>query len=137
MQPVHRHIFNRHLSRGVQRRGHHARWRLDLVFSRPDPAHVLERPDQAYRAMAAHAKVAHIVEIDHRRLTRWIEGLQQNCANHNIRTARLIHHARPEKVVSLAKACKPFHQRSAAEVRAAVDHHSGRFTSCMGINYLD
>jgi len=113
MQPVRRHIFNRHLSRGVQRRGHHARWRRDLVFSRPDPAHVLERPDQAYRAMAAHAKVAHIVEIDHRRLARRIKGLQQNCANHNIRTTRLIDNARPEKVVPLTKAREPFRQRSA------------------------
>jgi len=70
-------------------------------------------------------------------VARQIERLQQNCANHNIRATRLIHNARPEKVIPLTKTSKPFRQSSPAKVRPPVDHHARRLARRMRVNDLD
>jgi hypothetical protein len=134
MQPVRRNVFGRHLSRLMQRRCHHARWHLDLVLTGLNPSHVPKRSHQTDRAMAAHAEITNVVEIDHRCCARRVKRLQQNRSHHNIRPARLIHNARPEKVIPFPKAFKPFRQRPAAKLRAFIDHRLGRFTCGMRIN---
>jgi hypothetical protein len=133
MQPGRRNVFDRHLSGLMQRRCHRARWRLDLVLTGPNPSHVPKRPHQTDRAMAAHTEIINVVEIGHScRDVGSKAPAKPLPPQHQTRAAHS--HARPEKVIPFPKAFKPFHQRSAAKLRASIDHHLGRFTCGMRIN---
>ena len=64
--PVGRHVVHLDPALTMQMNLHGAHGRIDGITARRDTAHMLQRGQQAYRAVATHAQVTHVVKEDDR-----------------------------------------------------------------------
>ena len=118
---------------GVEPSIHHAANRFQAAGIVPKPAQVLKRNHHADGAMAAHAQIADVVEVNHGGVAGGVAGLAQERAHHGVVAARFIHHGGAELVEPVAEAVEPPGQRTPAEVRTTRDHHASRLAPGMGV----
>ena len=87
--------------------------------------------------VAAHSQIADIVKKDDAGRGARVPGLAQERAHHDVRSARLIHHRRPEIVVPQPEAGQPVRHAALAEIGTAGDHHAGRLAARVRVDHLD
>src|ERR1700761_6957170 len=130
-------IFYPNAAIAVQSCADHAHGGFNLVRSRPNASEMGESCHYADGAMPAHAQISNIVEEDDSGCVAAIGGFPQKRSHQNIRTARFVHHSRPEAVEFSRKTTETLGERAAAEVRTAFDHHTRWLTCCMGVEDMD
>ena len=91
------------------------------MFSRADALQVCQCRNQADGTVTTHSQVADIVEEDDAGGARGIDRLAKQSTDHDVRTARFIHHSGAETIV-LARESAPTGQQ-AIRFRDQ-DHHS-------------
>src|SRR2546426_2121610 len=96
---VRRHVLDRDALVVVQGAGDRADDGIDAVHAGRDAAEVAQGFDHADRAVAAHADVADIVEVDHRRHRTRLLGRAEPGADQHAAAARLARHRRADGIV--------------------------------------
>ena len=96
-----------------------------------------EGGDQSYRAVAAHAEIAHVVEKDNTGCGRGVLGWAKQRANKYVGAARFEEYGSAEVIVPGAKELQLRLQAAFAERRPACDHNTGGLACSMGIDDLD
>jgi hypothetical protein len=110
---------------------------VELDRARLEAAQVRQRHDEADGAVAAHAEVADIVEEDDAELAGLVMRLDEERAHDDVGAARFADDGRAEVVVLLLENLHPLAERSAAQVRTALEHEARRLAAGMGIKDLD
>ncbi len=132
-----RDIVNRDLAAFVQHSAHSANWGFDLVLSWADALQVGQCRNQADGAVTTHSQVAHIVEEDDACGAGGIQRIAEQRADHDVRTAGLIHHGGAETIVLVAKTLQPAGKRSSAEIRTTMHYEPSWLAPSMGIDHPD
>src|SRR5579871_2195045 len=126
--PVARHIAYRNATGRVQGSDYFADGRVDAVLSWLDPAEIGEGGHQTDGAVAAHSKIANVVEKNDSGRARRDSRRTKQAANQDIRAARLVDDGGPQPVVSVLQNPAALGNRSAAQFRTAINDNPGRFS---------
>ena len=86
------------------------------MLSGRDPSHVFQRPHEPDRPVAAHPKVAHVVEEDHAGGRIVVDGLAEQSPNHCVMASRFPNDCGTKIIKIVAEAFQPFLHRSTVEI---------------------
>jgi hypothetical protein len=95
---------------------------------------MLERFDQAYSSVAAHAQVTNIIEKNDSGRCRPVNGLKQNGAYYSIVAARLTNNRGSQFIMIVSKNLEPFSDWAVSEIWKTVYDDTRWFTAGMRIN---
>ena len=101
------------------------------------PAKMSQSSNHSDGSVAAHEKVANVVEEDHGCGRGWIFRLAQKSAYDDFRASRFADGARTKAVVAIPEDPKPFHQSAGAEVRTPFDDDTGGLAFGVRVNHVN
>jgi hypothetical protein len=107
------------------------------LLSGCDATQVLQSTDQSHGAMAAHAKVSDVVEVDHSSAGLRILRLQEQCADHGVRATWLAGDGLATVVMGVAAHVAPFCQCASAEIGEAGEYHASGFAAGMRVDKVE
>jgi hypothetical protein len=87
--------------------------------------------------MAAHAQVADVVEKDNSDKARFVDRLDQESTDDDLRATRFVDNRGTETVMLTAKSLNPGSQRAMAKIRSTGNDHASGFTTGVRIDNLN
>jgi hypothetical protein len=108
---------------------------VDPERPRADAAKMGQRGDQSNRAMAAHAEVGHVIEVDDPEGAVGAVRRAKQCANHRVGPARFVDNRRAVVIEMLAEADDALLERTIAEIGPTLEHDPRGFTAGVGIDH--
>ena len=104
------------------------------MVARSDAAQMGEGRHQADGAMAAHAQVTDVVEKNDAGDAGRVFGLNQQRADHHVRTARLVYDGRTKRIVLLSEYVQFISHAAAVKLGSAAHHDARGFAAGVRVN---
>ncbi|MCY1449926.1 hypothetical protein D9M71_666990 [compost metagenome] len=110
---------------------------FDAVHARTDLAQVCQRRHQANGAVAAHAKVAGIVEENHSGAGSGVDRFAQQCADQHVAAPWFEHAGGAPLIMVFSQSPKPFGHAAGTQVGKTAGHQAGGFAASVGVDHGD
>ena len=107
------------------------------VLARLNASEVCQGDHQPDCAMAAHAQVADVVEKDDAGNACFVDRLDQESTDDDLRATRFVDNRGTETVMLTAESLNPRRQRAMAKIRSTGNDHASGFTTGVRVDNLN